>query len=143
MEKDMKTKFYKYWETYTMVLSFWAILDPRYKLNIIEFYLSELGMEGALLIEKVQNVEDGMRKLYNAYEIQPNVMQSLTKGPSSNVGGGKLCDDPEDDFAGFETFQSQYKKLEIVVICIDEDEVDEKELIDEDIEKLVKSSSKY
>nr|GEU55968.1 zinc finger BED domain-containing protein RICESLEEPER 2-like [Tanacetum cinerariifolium] len=75
--------------------------------------IKELGMEGALLIEKVQNVKDGLRKLYNAYEIQPNVMQSLTKGPSSNVGGGKLCDDPEDDLAGFETFQSQYKKLEV------------------------------
>ncbi|GJX62034.1 zinc finger BED domain-containing protein RICESLEEPER 2-like protein [Tanacetum coccineum] len=142
MTKDMKTKFDKYWETYTMVLSFGAILDPRYKLNIIEFYLSELGMEGPLLIEKVQIVEDGLHKLYNAYEIQPNVMQSSTKGPSSNVGGWKLCDDPEDDLAGFETFQCQYKKLEIVLICIDEDEVDEKELIDEDIEKLVKSSSK-
>nr|GEZ08749.1 hypothetical protein [Tanacetum cinerariifolium] len=50
-----------------------------------------------------------MIKLYNAYEIQPNVMQSSTKGPSLNVG--------------------------------DEDEVDKKELIDEDIKKLVKSST--
>ncbi|GKC85731.1 hypothetical protein Tco_1141448 [Tanacetum coccineum] len=117
-------------------------VDPLYKLNIIEFYLSELGVEGQLLIEKVQSVEDGLRKLYNAYEIQPNVMQDSTKGPSSNVGGEKLYDDVEDDLAGFETFQSQYKKLKIVLICIYEDEVDEKELIDEDIEKLVKSSSK-
>ncbi|GJS49855.1 zinc finger BED domain-containing protein RICESLEEPER 2-like protein [Tanacetum coccineum] len=106
MAKDMKTKFDKYWETYTMVLSFGAILDPRYKLNIIEFYLSKLGMEGQLLIEKVQSVEDGLRKLYSAYEIQPNVMHGSTKGPSLNVGGGKLCDDAEDVLAGFETFQT-------------------------------------
>nr|GEU48365.1 zinc finger BED domain-containing protein RICESLEEPER 2-like [Tanacetum cinerariifolium] len=143
MEKDIKKKFDKYWETYTMVLSFGAILDPRYKLNIIEFYLSELGMKGALLIEK-----------------------SSTKGPSSNVGGGKLCDDPEDDLAGFETFQkstfsiggriiSKYRSFMCssnaeALLCTrdwlfdlkDEDEVDEKELIDEDIKKLVKSSSK-
>ncbi|GJY12240.1 zinc finger BED domain-containing protein RICESLEEPER 2-like protein [Tanacetum coccineum] len=33
------------------------------------------------------------------------------------------------------------KLFSIVLICIDEDEVDEKELIDEDIEKLVKSST--
>ncbi|GJU65270.1 zinc finger BED domain-containing protein RICESLEEPER 2-like protein [Tanacetum coccineum] len=110
MARDMKTKFDKYWETYTMVLSFGAILDPRYKLNIVEFYLSELGMEGPLLIEKVQSVEDGLRKLYGAYEIQPNVMQDSTKGPSSNVGEERLCDDAEDDLAGFETFQSQYKQ---------------------------------
>ncbi|GJU65268.1 zinc finger BED domain-containing protein RICESLEEPER 2-like protein [Tanacetum coccineum] len=118
MAKDMKTKFDKYWETYTMVLSIGAILDPRYKLNIIEFYLSELGMEGPLLIEKVQSVEDGLRKLYNAYKIQPNVMQGSTKGPSSNVVGEKFCDDAEDDLAGFETFQSQYKKLEDTNICL-------------------------
>ncbi|GJY76854.1 zinc finger BED domain-containing protein RICESLEEPER 2-like protein [Tanacetum coccineum] len=194
MARDMKTKFDKYWETYTMVLSFGAILDPRYKLNIVEFYLSELGMEGPLLIEKVQSVEDGLRKLYSAYEVQPNVMRDSTKGPSSNVEEGRLCDDAEDDLAGFETFQSQYKKLEVsrvgivardilsipittvasestfsiggriiskyrsslssenaeALLCTrdwlfdlkDEDEVDKKELIDEDIEKLVKSSSK-
>ncbi|GKB45450.1 zinc finger BED domain-containing protein RICESLEEPER 2-like protein, partial [Tanacetum coccineum] len=134
MAKDMKTKFDKYWETYTMVLSFGAILDPRYKLNIIEFYLSELGMEGPLLIEKVQSVENGLRKLYSAYEIQPNVMQGSTKGPSSNVGGGKLCDDAEDDLAGFETFQSQYKILEVqksqLDQYLDEPKLDKNQKID-------------
>nr|GEU46247.1 zinc finger BED domain-containing protein RICESLEEPER 2-like [Tanacetum cinerariifolium] len=166
MTKDMKTKFDKYWETYTMVLSFGAILDPWYKLNIVEFYLSELGMEGLLLIGKVQSVDNGLRKLYSAYEIQPNVMQGSTKGPVSNVGGGKLCDDAKDDLAGFETFQkstfsiggriiSKYRSSLCssnaeALLCTrdwlfdlkDEDEVDEKELIDEDIAKLVKSSSK-
>ncbi|GKE08824.1 zinc finger BED domain-containing protein RICESLEEPER 2-like protein [Tanacetum coccineum] len=134
MAKDMKTKFDKYWETYTMVLSFGAILDPRYKLNIIEFYLSELGMEGPLLIEKVQSVEDGLRKLYNAYEIQPNVMQGLTKGPSSNVGGGKFCDDAKDDLAGFEVFQSQYKIPEVqksqLDQYLDEPKLDKNQKID-------------
>ncbi|GJY97713.1 zinc finger BED domain-containing protein RICESLEEPER 2-like protein [Tanacetum coccineum] len=105
MARDMKTKFDKYWEKYTMVLSFGSILDPRYKLNIVEFYLSELGMEGPLLIEKVKSVEDGLCKLYGAYEIQLNVMQDSTKGPSSNVGEERLCDDAEDDLAEFETFQ--------------------------------------
>ncbi|GJX11554.1 zinc finger BED domain-containing protein RICESLEEPER 2-like protein [Tanacetum coccineum] len=111
MAKDMKTKFDKYWETYTMVLSFGAILDPRYKLNIVEFYLSELGMEGPLLIEK-----------------------GSTKGPSSNVGGGKLCDDAEDDLAGFETFQSQYKIPEVqksqLDQYLDEPKLDKNQKID-------------
>ncbi|GJR33968.1 ribonuclease H-like domain-containing protein [Tanacetum coccineum] len=75
-----------------MVLSFGAILDPRYKLNIVEFYLSKLGMKGPLLIDKVQSVDDELRKLYSEYDIQPNVMQGLTKGPSSNVG-----DENEDE----------------------------------------------
>nr|GEY08463.1 zinc finger BED domain-containing protein RICESLEEPER 2-like [Tanacetum cinerariifolium] len=65
----------------------------------------ELGIKGPLLIEKVQSVEDGLRKLYGAYAIQPNVMHDSTKGPSSNVGEGRLCDDAEDDLAGFETFK--------------------------------------
>ncbi|GKD72591.1 zinc finger BED domain-containing protein RICESLEEPER 2-like protein [Tanacetum coccineum] len=111
MAKDMKTKFDKYWETYTMVLSFGAILDPRYKLNIVEFYLSELGMEGPLLIQK-----------------------GPTKGPSSNVGGGKLCDDAEYDLVGFETFQSQYKKSEIqksqLNQYLDEPKLDKNQKID-------------
>ncbi|PWA82067.1 zinc finger, BED-type [Artemisia annua] len=105
-----------------MVLSFGAILDPRYKLHIVEFYLSELGMESEEIIEKVASVEAGLRKLYSAYKIRANVMHDSTEGPSSNVGSGNLCDDIEDDLAGFETFQN-------------EEEIDEEELI-LDIEKV-------
>nr|GEU75056.1 zinc finger BED domain-containing protein RICESLEEPER 2-like [Tanacetum cinerariifolium] len=95
MEKDMKTKFDKYWETYTMVLSFGAILDLHYKLYIIEFYLSKLGV---WIISKYQS--------------------SLC---SSNAKA-LLC------------------TRDWLFDLKDEDEVDKKELIDEDIEKLVKSS---
>ena len=42
MAKEMKEKFDKYWEYYSPVLSFAVILDPRYKLQCVEFCYSKL-----------------------------------------------------------------------------------------------------
>nr|GEY94867.1 zinc finger BED domain-containing protein RICESLEEPER 2-like [Tanacetum cinerariifolium] len=90
-------------------------------------------MEGPLLIERVQRVEDGLHKLYGEYEIQPKVVQDSTKGPSLNVEEERLYDDAKDDLAGFETFQSQYKqqmqKLQIDQY-LDEPKLDKNQKID-------------
>ncbi|XP_019433917.1 PREDICTED: zinc finger BED domain-containing protein RICESLEEPER 2-like, partial [Lupinus angustifolius] len=37
MAKEMKGKFEKYWDSYSVILSFAVILDPRYKLCLVEF----------------------------------------------------------------------------------------------------------
>nr|GEU47950.1 zinc finger BED domain-containing protein RICESLEEPER 2-like [Tanacetum cinerariifolium] len=81
----------------------------------------ELGMEGSFLIEKVQRVEDGLRKLYGAYDIQPNVVQDSTKGPSSNVGEDRLCDDAEDDLIDILQFwkENQVRYPELALMARD------------------------
>ena len=38
----MKEKFDKYWETYSVVFSFAAILDPRYMFQFVDFCFQEL-----------------------------------------------------------------------------------------------------
>ena len=42
MAKEMKNKFDEYWECYSIVLSFAIILDPRYKLQFVEFSLQQM-----------------------------------------------------------------------------------------------------
>ncbi|XP_027176342.1 zinc finger BED domain-containing protein RICESLEEPER 2-like [Coffea eugenioides] len=37
MASNMKTKFQKYWDCYSVILSFAIILDPRYKLQFVEY----------------------------------------------------------------------------------------------------------
>lgn len=42
MVKEMQEKFNKYWAEYSLVLSCAAILDPRYKLNYVEYCYTKL-----------------------------------------------------------------------------------------------------
>lgn len=42
MVKDMKTKFDKYWSEYSLVLACAAVLDPRYKLNLVSYCFQKI-----------------------------------------------------------------------------------------------------
>src|SRR5207237_834860 len=42
MVKEMKQKFDKYWKDYSTILSCAAILDPRYKLDLLTYYYTKL-----------------------------------------------------------------------------------------------------
>lgn len=47
MARRMENFFDKYWNSYSVVLSFAVILDPRYKLQFVEWcYVKLLGSEG-------------------------------------------------------------------------------------------------
>ncbi|XP_071713491.1 zinc finger BED domain-containing protein RICESLEEPER 2-like [Rutidosis leptorrhynchoides] len=85
MAHEMKAKFAKYWENYSMILSFAIILDPRYKAKIVEYCFTKLGMEDDELRAKVESVINGLKKLYKEYDISSNV-----GGVSSKTIGGKI-----------------------------------------------------
>jgi hypothetical protein len=42
MVKDMKSKFEKYWSEYSLVLACAAVLDPRYKLNLVSYCFKKI-----------------------------------------------------------------------------------------------------
>ncbi|KAJ0825565.1 putative transcription factor/ chromatin remodeling BED-type(Zn) family [Helianthus annuus] len=108
MAKDMKEKFDKYWKSYSMILSFAAILDPRYKVKLVEYCFSKLNMTFKEREEKLKRIMDGMHKLYDKeYNIQSETMHNSLTPESSNVGGNML-----DELDGFDTFQSQYKVVD-------------------------------
>ncbi|KAF7835614.1 zinc finger BED domain-containing protein RICESLEEPER 2-like [Senna tora] len=65
MATNMKVKFDKYWENYCMVLSFAIILDPRYKLQLVEYCFQKIyGSNGE---SKVLEVRHKLYLLYNEY----------------------------------------------------------------------------
>lgn len=84
--KEMVPKFEKYWKSYSLVLSFAIILDPRYKLEFVRFCYKkieeslrslsyelkiELGIEDTLRVnfeEKTQEVIQELRLLFLKYE---------------------------------------------------------------------------
>ncbi|XP_021985822.2 zinc finger BED domain-containing protein RICESLEEPER 2-like [Helianthus annuus] len=105
MAKDMKEKFDKYWKNYSMILSFAVILDPRYKVKLVEYCFSKLNMTFEEREMKLKCIVDGMHKLYDTeYNIQSKTMHDSLIPESSNVGGNTF-----DEMDGFDTFQSQFK----------------------------------
>lgn len=65
MAIEMNAKFEKYWECYSLVLSFAVILDPRFKLEFVEFVFKKLYPR--TYNERVKSVRDKLSDLYKDY----------------------------------------------------------------------------
>ncbi|KAL0435124.1 UNVERIFIED_CONTAM: putative AC transposase [Sesamum radiatum] len=102
MTKDMKPKFDKYWECYSNVLTFAIVLDPRYKLEFVEFCYKKLDVSTSY--EKVNVLREQMRELFEEYlrVVPPRCEQSSTIGTISG------CDDDIDIMMDeFDSYRSQ------------------------------------
>ena len=57
MAESMLAKFNSYWANVSVVMDVAAILDPRYKMKLLEFYyLNIYGNNSDLEIEKIKNL---------------------------------------------------------------------------------------
>ncbi|KAL9237309.1 hypothetical protein vseg_011876 [Gypsophila vaccaria] len=76
-EKMLET-YTMYWNDMYLMLGIAAFMDPRYKMRLIEFSSPKL-----LLQEKVSNVLDTIRKLYDSYVLQNNEKHYVLTDSSS------------------------------------------------------------
>ncbi|KAK9988032.1 hypothetical protein SO802_028271 [Lithocarpus litseifolius] len=104
MAKEMKEKFDKYWEYYSPVLSFAVILDPRYKLQCVEFCYSKLYKQEA--ISMAANLRDTLYGIFEEYKNSTSDICNVVEVASSS-GGVRGNYVRHDDFSGFETYKSQ------------------------------------
>jgi len=81
MAMKMKGKFKDYWDSYSMILSFAAILDARYKFQFVKYCFSQLDYETAELKYKI--VRDQMYKLFGEY---------VKEGSHSNLSNARTQD---------------------------------------------------
>ncbi|KAI8552595.1 hypothetical protein RHMOL_Rhmol06G0278900 [Rhododendron molle] len=102
MAKVMKEKFDKYWDCYSVVLSFAIILDPRYKLQFVEFCYERLYGNDAVSRAKI--LRDKLYVIFKGY------LQHST-GNSSTMAQRPSCGTPDcdtrDDLEGFDTITSR------------------------------------
>ncbi|CAK8575837.1 unnamed protein product [Lathyrus sativus] len=76
MARRMKKKFNKYWNSYSVVLSFAVILDPRYKLQFVEWcYVRLLGGEG---VQVAKLIFDKLKAFFQEY------LKSLNEASTSS-----------------------------------------------------------
>lgn len=92
MVESMLEKFDKYWLEYNLYLSCAAILDPRFKIKMVEYCLDKLfgGDEAAM---RVENVLSTLKSLYNEYKSQSSASPIVAPPPSSGFDLHEFFDD--------------------------------------------------
>ncbi|KAK8321461.1 hypothetical protein V6Z12_A12G099600 [Gossypium hirsutum] len=82
MVKQMQEKFNKYWAEYSLILSCAAILDPRYKLNYVQYCFTTIyGIHASDFFETILS---NLRLLFDEYVKRSKSTSSSLAG-SSNV----------------------------------------------------------
>ena len=65
----MRERFDKYWKDCNVILAIAVVMDPRFKMKIVEFNYSKIyGLKG---VKYVKVVDDAVHELYNEYVRQP------------------------------------------------------------------------
>ncbi|TYH37905.1 hypothetical protein ES332_D12G073300v1 [Gossypium tomentosum] len=103
MVKQMQEKFNKYWAGYSLILSCATILDPRYKLNYVQYYF-------------VETILSNLRLLFDEY-VKKSKFTSSSLAGSSNVSDKNPIDsglgehnDNSTDFGGYFDESDDYKR---------------------------------
>ncbi|KAL4578341.1 hypothetical protein LXL04_014462 [Taraxacum kok-saghyz] len=91
MATPMKLKFEKYWDECCLVLSVAVVLDPRYKMNLVEYYYNKI--HSSLAASYIENVRCVVFELFNEYDD----CLSCSKGESTQVAHGFSNDISSND----------------------------------------------
>ncbi|KAJ4726518.1 Zinc finger BED domain-containing protein [Melia azedarach] len=96
----MKAKFDKYWSKCSLALAVAAILDPRFKMKLVEYYYSQI--YGSTALERIKEVSDGIKELFNAYAICSTMVDQGSALPGSSLPS--TSNDSRDKLKGFDKF---------------------------------------
>ncbi|XP_076896429.1 zinc finger BED domain-containing protein RICESLEEPER 1-like [Bidens hawaiensis] len=95
----MKIKFDKYWNKCGFGLAIAAILDPRFKMKLVEYYYKQIYDTEAS--ERIQEVSDGIRELFNAYSGNPGSDDVVGQAGNGLTGTSNAT---RDRLRGFDKF---------------------------------------
>jgi hypothetical protein len=100
MALKMKAKFDKYWSKCSMALAVAVILDPRFKMKLVEYYYSQI--YGSTALDRIKEVSDGIKELFNAYSICSTMVDQGSALPGSSLPS--TSNDTRDRLRGFDKF---------------------------------------
>ncbi|XP_039169031.1 uncharacterized protein LOC104444289 [Eucalyptus grandis] len=107
MAKAMLKKFEKYWKCYSVVLSFAVILDPRYKLHLLEFCYSKLDMDDH--VEFVRGIREKLYTLFDEYVTSVSRDDCFTSSTSrGNISVEGIDENIGDDIDEYDAFDENF-----------------------------------
>ncbi|XP_008776870.1 zinc finger BED domain-containing protein RICESLEEPER 2-like [Phoenix dactylifera] len=91
--KEMHEKFDKYWKDCSLVLAIAVVMDPRFKMKLVEFSFSKI--YGADAARYVKVVDDSIHELYLEYVAQPLPLtpayEEQGEATTNNINGNDSC----------------------------------------------------
>ncbi|KAH0672433.1 hypothetical protein KY290_026600 [Solanum tuberosum] len=109
MAARMFNKFQKYWNRYSLVLSFGAILDPRFKMQLLEYCFSKVNSSSA----EAQAATIKL-KLYKLYEQYANNQI----GATAPTTWSKPTEEGSQSKQKKSTLFAEFKEFEGTLVCI-------------------------
>lgn len=108
----MRSKFEEYWEKCGLSLAVAAMLDPRFKMKLVEYYYAQIYGSGAP--NRIDEVFESVKALYNEHSI---CLASLDQGMAWQEGGSSGCltgssRDSRDRLMGFDKFLHETSQSE-------------------------------
>ncbi|XP_075663680.1 zinc finger BED domain-containing protein DAYSLEEPER-like [Castanea sativa] len=98
MVEQMKGKFDKYWDCYSVVLACAIVLDPMYKLDYVDFTFKKIEPIEHIAKMKVEEVETTLYKLFSEYECpKPKATTNVSSCVESSSHTSGDVDDPNGD----------------------------------------------
>ncbi|KAE8669542.1 hypothetical protein F3Y22_tig00112231pilonHSYRG00270 [Hibiscus syriacus] len=84
-EVQMRKNFEEYWDTGNVGLAVAAMLDPRFKMKLLEYYYPQLYGDSASVL--IDEVFECIRSLYNEHSIVSPLASSIDQGPDWQASG--------------------------------------------------------
>ncbi|CAK8537933.1 unnamed protein product [Lathyrus sativus] len=138
MARRMKKKFNKYWNSYSVVLSFAVILDPRYKLQFVEWcYVRLLGGEG---VQVAKVIFDKLKAFFQEY-LKSSNEESTSSSQRSIRGSPNIPSNDLQDFGSYESKLCGPSKDESdLEIYLNEKKIDHEQYADLDVMQYWKAN---
>ncbi|KAI9115799.1 hypothetical protein K1719_013468 [Acacia pycnantha] len=115
----MRSKFDEYWGKCSLGLAVAAMLDPRFKMKLVEYYYPQI--YGSTSPGRIDEVFEGVKALYNEHSIC-SPLASHDQGLAWQVGSGPLPGpgkDSRDRLMGFDKFLHETSQSEGVKSDLD------------------------
>ncbi|GAB4834097.1 hypothetical protein Ancab_039960 [Ancistrocladus abbreviatus] len=114
MALKMKEKFDNYWKKCCLSLAIAAILDPRFKMKLVEYYYPQI--YGNSAEDHIKEVSDTIKELFDEYST--GLTSGLVDhGPRSSTGGGRS--EPRDRLKGFDQFLHGTSQSQSIISDLD------------------------
>ncbi|CAN4087344.1 unnamed protein product [Withania somnifera] len=96
----MKERFDKYWNKCSLTLALAAVLDPRYKMKLVEYYYHKI--YDSYASNQIKEISDAIRELSNEYAMGSSSPDPDTAGASGSLTSTTIG--ARDRLRGFDKF---------------------------------------